>query len=256
MPSVVPEPISVPPTPPNDGSPNTTPTTSNNGTEATDTSSSSPGASPNSPALPPQVFDSHKPSIMDRIDRFVSKLSTRSHFWQRVTSLVWLPYAFKSGIRMKRVDERTFAAVLPFRRINRNWYNAMAGAALLANAEIAGGMFVFDLCGGEYTVVCKHLDYRFLRPCFGPAVYKITPTADVQALIATKREFNLTLEMDVVQQSVLPKNVRPAANKVLPKTVGDKVAGKDKRVGKVVATFHITPKQHQQRKGRKVRRVI
>ena len=64
------------------------------------------------------------------------------------------------------------------------------------------------------------------------------------------------LEMDVVQQSVLPKNVRPAANKVLPKGVGEKVAGKDKRVGKVVATFHITPKQHQQRKGRKVRRVI
>jgi hypothetical protein len=212
------------------------------------------GAAP--AALRPQVIDSHKPSIMDRVDRFISKLSTRSHFWQRVTSMVWLPYAFKSGIRMKRVDERTFSAVLPFRRINRNWYNAMAGAALLANAEIAGGMYVFDLCGGEYTVVCKNLEMRFLRPCFGPAVYKITPTEDAKALIATKREFNLTLEMDVVQQSVLPANVRPAANKVLPKGVGEKVAGKDKRVGKVVATFHVTPKQHQQRKGRKVRRVI
>src|SRR6185295_8744647 len=109
-------------------------------------------------------------SIMDRVDRFVSRLSTRNHFWQRVTSMIWMPYAFRSGIRMKQVDDRTFSAVLPFRRANRNWYNAMAGAALLANSEIVGGMYVFGVCGGEYTVVCKNLEYKFLRPCHGPAV--------------------------------------------------------------------------------------
>jgi len=107
---------------------------------------------------------------MDRVDRFVSRLSTRNHFWQRVTSMIWMPYAFRSGIRMKQVDDRTFSAVLPFRRANRNWYNAMAGAALLANSEIVGGMYVFGVCGGEYTVVCKNLEYKFLRPCHGPAV--------------------------------------------------------------------------------------
>ena len=39
----------------------------------------------------------------------------------------------------------------------------MAGAALLGNTEIAGGNYVFKVCGGDYTVVCKNLEYRFLR---------------------------------------------------------------------------------------------
>lgn len=175
-----------------------------------------------------------KRSLMDRMDTFVSKLAARNNFWHRVTSLVWMPYAFKSGIRMKRVDHSTFSAVLPFRRFNRNWYNAMAGAALLANSEVAGGMYVFGVCGGHYTVVCKNLEYRFLRPCFGPALYKITPREDIHALVATGKEFNVTVDLDIVQQ------------------IGKK-SGKDRRVGKCTAIFHVTPKSHQQKKGRKVR---
>ena len=86
------------------------------------------------PASPPPAALSPKPkrTLMDRADRFISRLSTRNNFWHRVCSLIWLPYAFKSGIRMKRIDAKTFSAILPFRRFNRNWYNAMAGAALLA----------------------------------------------------------------------------------------------------------------------------
>src|ERR1043165_3079284 len=92
-------------------------------------------------------------SFTDRIEAFIARLSTRNHFWPRVCSMIWLPYAFRSGIRMKRVGERSFSAELPFRRFNRNWYNAMAGAALLANSEIAGGMYIFGIAGGDYTVV-------------------------------------------------------------------------------------------------------
>lgn len=194
-----------------------------------------------------------KLTLMDRADRFLSRLSAKSSFWQRITSFIFMPYSFKSGIQMKRLGPNAFSAVLPFKRINKNWYNAMAGAALLGNAEIAGGMYVFDLAGGDYTVVCKHLEYKFLRPCFGPAVYKITPREDLAALIATGNEFNITLDMEIVQQSLMPENVRPTAEKVLPKAVGEKVASKEKRVGKAVATFHVTPKSHQLAKGRTVR---
>ncbi len=164
-----------------------------------------------------------KRTIMDRLDAFVSKLSTRNNFWHRVCSLFFLPYAFHSGIKMKRLDAETFAAVLPFRRFNRNWYNAMAGAALLGNAEIAGGMYVFGKAGANYTVVCKKLEYRFLRPCFGPAVYKIKPSENIEELVATGSEFNCSLRMAVMQS--------------IPGT-------KDKRVGKVTVTFHVTPKDH------------
>jgi hypothetical protein len=185
------------------------------------------------PTPVPPVPPKGKRTLMDRIDAFISKLSTRNNFWHRVCSLIWLPYAFRSGIRMKRVDKSTFTAVLPFRRFNRNWYNAMAGAALLGNSEIAGGMYVFGACGGEYTVVCKRLEYKFLRPCLGSAVYRITPEQSIQDQLAAGGEFDVNLVMNVVQQIRKP-------------------GGKEKRVGRVQATFHVTPKAHHQAKGRGV----
>ncbi len=174
-------------------------------------------------AMDPAGSKPGKRTLFDRLDAFVSKLSTRNNFWHRVCSLIWLPYAFHSGIKMKRLDAETFAAVLPFRRFNRNWYNAMAGAALLGNAEIAGGMYVFGKAGANFTVVCKTLEYRFLRPCFGPAVYKIKSSENIDELVALGKEFNCSLRMGVMQS--------------IPGT-------QDKRVGKVTVTFHVTPKDH------------
>src|ERR1051326_4745389 len=131
-----------------------------------------------------------KKTLYDRIEAFVSRLSVRDNFWNSICSLIWLPLAFFSGIRIKQLTEQTYAAVLPFRRFNRNWYRAMAGGALLANSEIAGGMYVFGICGGDYTVVCKNLNYTFLRPCFGPAVYRMTPREDLKTLLASRPAFN------------------------------------------------------------------
>ncbi len=172
-----------------------------------------------------------KTGLFEKLEAFISRLSTKNNFWHRVCSLIWLPYAFRSGIVMKRLDDNTFQAVLPFRKFNRNWYNAMAGAALLGNSEIAGGMYVFGMCGGDYTVVCKNLEYRFLRPCLGPAVYKIKPRNDTQALLESGTEFDITVQMDVYQAISAPGQ-------------------KEKRVGRAVAVFHATPKAHQRSRGR------
>jgi hypothetical protein len=167
----------------------------------------------------------------DKIEAFISALSVRDNFWHRICSLIWLPYAFFSGIRMKTLDANTFSAVLPFNRFNRNWYRAMAGAALLGNSEVAGGMYVFGICGAGYTVVCKHLEYKFLRPCLGPAVYKMKPREDIHGLIVAGEEFNLTLDMDILQQV-------------------SKGADKERRVGRCVVTFHVTPKGPRKAAGR------
>lgn len=165
--------------------------------------------------------------LYDKVEAFVSRLSMRDNFWNAICSLIWLPLAFFSGLRMKEIDSSTFAAraILPFRRFNRNWYRAMAGGALLANSEIAGGSYVFGLVGAEYTVVCKHLEYNFLRPCLGPAIYRIKAREDVKALMETGTEFNCNVDMDVLQQAA-------------------RMGEKDKRVGQCVATFHVTPKVH------------
>ena len=178
-----------------------------------------------------------QPRIFDKIEAFISKLSMRDNFWNGVCSLIWMPLAFFSGVRMKEIDQNSFAAraILPFRRFNRNWYRAMAGGALLANSEIAGGSYVFGICGADYTVVCKNLNYTFLRPCFGPAIYRMKPREDIRALIATTKEFNVTIDMDITQQAA-------------------RRGEKDKRVGRCEATFHITPKlHHKQKRARKQR---
>jgi len=161
-------------------------------------------------------------SFTQRVEAFISRLSTRNRFWQKVCSLIWLPYAFRSGITMKRIDAKRFVAVLPFRRVNRNWYNAMAGAALLGNSEVAGGMYLFSRVGSDFIVVCKEMKYRFLRPCIGPAVYHIIDSEDLDAKLGAGGEFNIRLEMDVRQQ------VRRH--------------GREPRVGRVEITFHCTPK--------------
>jgi acyl-coenzyme A thioesterase PaaI-like protein len=163
-----------------------------------------------------------KPAIR-KAERWLSRLSAKFPFVQRLSSLLFLPYAFRSGIRMKRLDASTFTAVLPFKRFNRNWYNAMAGGALLANSEIAAGMYLFGACGGGYSIVCKRLNYEFLRPCFGPAVYRVRPKDDLDALLATNEEFNVTLEMDILQQISGRK-------------------GRDRRVGRCECVFYATPK--------------
>mgnify|MGYP000016124344 CR=1 FL=1 len=179
--------------------------------------------------------DEHQPKgMMDRIEAFISRLSMRDNFWHSVCSLIWLPLAFFSGIKMKQLAADSFAAYLPFRRFNRNWYRAMAGGALLANSEIAGGMYVFGICGGDYTVVCKNLNYTFLRPCFGPAVYRMKAREDIKQLIAANREFNIVVDLEVLQQAA-------------------RHGEKDKRVGRCEATFHVTPKSHhKEKKARKL----
>ncbi len=171
-----------------------------------------------------------KKSWLDRIEAFISRLSMRDNFWNSICSLIWLPLAFFSGIRMKELDENSIVAqaILPFRRFNRNWYRAMAGGALLANSEIAAGTYIFGVCGADYTVVCKNLNYTFLRPCFGPAVYRITPREDMKSHLATRREFNVTIDMEISQQGFRGQ--------------------KDRRVGRCEATFHVTPKIHHKQK--------
>jgi len=191
-------------------------------------------------------------SLRDKAEAYIARLSTRNRFWHRVCSMIWLPYAFKSGIKMKKVDERTFSATLPFKRFNRNWYNAMAGAALLANSEIAAGAYIMGITGGDYTIVCKHLEYKFLRPCYGPALYKIVPREDLMALIETGKEFNMSLDLEVVQQALVPAALARLKKK---DPLLARICAKDRRVGSCVATFHVTPTLHQKARRGDTRKV-
>jgi hypothetical protein len=167
------------------------------------------------------------PTRLERLEAWASRLSIKNNFFHKIFSLVWLPYAARSGIKMyqkkKDLAAERFAAILPFRRFNRNFYDAMAGAALLGNSEVAAGMYLFSVCGGDYTVVCKEMKYRFLRPCLGPAVYRVVKSQDVEEKVAAGGEFNVSLEMEIYQQQIVKK-------------------GEEILVGRCDITFHCTPK--------------
>jgi len=165
-------------------------------------------------------------TFLEKTEAFLTRLSTKNNFWHRVCSLIWLPFAFRSGISMRRITHDRFTAVLPFKRSNRNFYNAMAGAALLGNSEVAAGMFLFKHCGSDYAVVCKNMSYRFLRPCYGPAIYNVKDAEVVRNKLIEQmknaKEFNIEFTMNVTQ--TLQKR------------------DKEIRVGRCIITFHCTPK--------------
>ena len=165
-------------------------------------------------------------SFWERVEAYITRLSTKNNFWHRVCSLIWLPFAFRSGISMRRISSDRFTAVLPFKRSNRNFYNAMAGASLLGNSEVAAGMFLFKNCGSDYAVVCKNMTYNFLRPCYGPAVYNVQDaqkiTATLHEEMSKRHEFNIDFTMDITQ--ILHNR------------------GREVRVGRCDITFHCTPK--------------
>jgi hypothetical protein len=127
---------------------------------------------------------------------------------------------------MRRISRDRFTAVLPFKRSNRNFYNAMAGASLLGNSEVAAGMFLFKHCGSDYAVVCKHMSYKFLRPCYGPAIYNVRDAekviTELSIQMSARKEFNIEFIMDITQ------------------TLHKK--GREVRVGRCEITFHCTPK--------------
>lgn len=168
-----------------------------------------------------------KRSWIERAEAYFSRLATKNQFFHRLCSRIWLPFAYRSGISLLQAQRKDgtyrYVAVLPFTRFNRNWYNAMAGAALLGNSEVAGGMFLFAKCGSDYTVVCKQMNYRFLRPCFGPAIYEVVRSEEIDEKLKVGGEFNIDLEMEIRQQ--LRKR------------------GREMLVGRCSITFHCTPKE-------------
>ncbi len=198
----------------------------------TSTKSSPKKANP-APTEPQKKEENHKDAQLDtpltfweRTEAYITRLSTKNNFWHRVCSLIWLPFAFRSGISMRRISRDRFTAVLPFKRSNRNFYNAMAGASLLGNSEVAAGMFLFKHCGSDYAVVCKDMSYKFLRPCYGPAIYNVrdaeTVSTELSRQMFERNEFNIEFTMDITQ------------------TLHKK--GREVRVGRCEITFHCTPK--------------
>lgn len=169
------------------------------------------------PAYPPTNLWGR---IYRPIEAKFSKLCFESNFWYKILTTIYLPLAAKSDMKLGEWKGDVYETVLPFKKFNKNWYNAMAGAAILANTEIAGGMAIFKLVGEKYTVVCKELSYKFRLPCQSEATYRVKIIDDIHSLMKTKPEFNLRMEIDVLAE----------------------MKNKMRKIGTSTITFHVAAK--------------
>ena len=180
--------------------------------------------------LPPYPDSGWWQTNYRKVEEWLSNRCFNDNLWYKALTTIFLPLAAKSGMKLGRWDGDVYETVLPFKRFNKNWYNAMAGAALLANTEIAGGMAIFKTLGEKYMVVCKELNYKFRLPCQTAAIYRVKVLDDIKELVRTKPEFNLRMEIDVM---AVIKNKR-------------------RKIGTSTLTFHIASKsfmaQRQHRK--------
>ena len=155
-----------------------------------------------------------------KLEQKLSKLCFENNLWYKILTSIYLPLAAKAGMKLGKRNGEVYEAVLPFKKFNKNWYDAMAGAALLANTEIAGGMAIFQYVGEKYTVVCKELQYKFRLPCHSDATYRVRLVDDIEKLMKTKPEFNLRMEIDVLAE----------------------MKNKMRKIGTSKVTFHIAAK--------------
>ena len=116
------------------------------------------------------------------------RAGVRDNFWNSICSLIWLPLAFFSGIRMKEMDPQTFVAA----RCCRSAASTATGTARWPAGP-----------AGQQRDRRRHVRLRHLRrrlhrrlqaselhvpaPCFGPAVYRMTPRENIKPLIARRR---------------------------------------------------------------------
>lgn len=142
-------------------------------------------------------------------------------FINRLLSFLFMPYIYKSGLKIN-FDPENYYAILPKRRINQNWYGTMGGGAILGNVELAAGSYLFMLTGGEYRMVCKDLDYRFLLPSIDGVMYRASLDLDeLKQKVAAGGKFNISMDVKVFR--------------VTNKTQ------QGKRVGGGVISFHVWP---------------
>ena len=65
-------------------------------------------------------------SFFQRVERFCCPLGPRQLLAPGI-QLRLLPAASKSGISMRWTDDGELRPRMPYRRVNKNWYGAMAG---------------------------------------------------------------------------------------------------------------------------------
>ena len=178
-----------------------------------------------------------QPSWFDKLEAFISRLSVRDNFWNSVCSLIWLPLAFFSGIRMKELERRLLRrpgdpAVPPIQPqlVPRDGRRGAAGQQR----------------NRRRGVRLRHLRRRLHRRLQEPELHVPPPLLRPGRLphdAARGRQGARRRRRGVQHHASTWKSASRASS-----------GERDRRVGKCEATFHVTPKVHHKRKKHAPRR--
>lgn len=89
-----------------------------------------------------------------------------------------MPLAWRLGMRINYAHDNFFVEV-PHRRINKNYYGTVGGAALLANLELAAGAYINMHSDGHHRTVCRNISYRFMLPSTNGLHIKVEAVDDL-----------------------------------------------------------------------------
>lgn len=132
-----------------------------------------------------------------RLERALNRATIRSPALRWLLSLIFLPLAWRFGMRINYSDENFFVEV-PHKKLVRNTYGTVGGAALLANLELAAGSYLFMRTDGGHRIVCRNVSYRFILPSKNGLHFKVEPiNEDLEASIQAGKPFNTSLKVNV-----------------------------------------------------------
>lgn len=154
------------------------------------------------------------------LEKKLNRASMKKTWISRFLSFFFMPLFYKSGLKIN-FDPENYFAILPKKRFNINWYGTVAGSAILGNSELAAGSYLFMLTKGNYRMICKQLDYKFLLPSNDDIMFKTTlDKDDLFKKIATGEKFNISMTIKAFRAK-------------------NKKAGK--RIGSGIISFHVWP---------------
>ena len=133
----------------------------------------------------------------------ISKLSTAKNFWHRVCSFIWLPYAFRCGIRMQKLDARDLHRRAPLPSLQPQLVQRDGRRRRSATPRSPAGS-TSSIWRRRLHGRVQAAELPLPAPCFGPAVYQVVPKGDVDALVAEGGEFNIEIQLNVYQQLKKP----------------------------------------------------
>jgi hypothetical protein len=140
-------------------------------------------------------------SLPPKLERYFNRLSIKNRFFNKLLSFIFMPFVFKSRLKINFVED-DYYAILTKKRFNVNWYGTMSGGAILGNSELAAGSYLFMLSKGNYRMICTHFNYRFLLPSIDAIMYKVSVDLDELAeKIKTGGKFHVDMTIKVFRNN-------------------------------------------------------